>query len=71
MDFKLTSDILLSVGRRLVSAHHVRSLGRRLGVADYTIDAALYNHVYDIQEVGYIVPKEWFQGQESSTEAFA
>ena len=67
----LTSVRLLSVARRLVSAQHVRSLGLLLGVKDYTIDAALYDHKSEIQEAGYTVLKSWFQGQENHTEAFA
>ena len=62
---------LYFVARRLVSAHHVRSLGLQLGVADYTIDTALYNHRYDIQEAGYTVLKAFIQGQESRTKAYA
>ena len=59
------------VARRLEGAHHVRSLGLQLGVADYTIDAALYNHRWDIQEAGYTVLKAFVPGQESRTEAYA
>ena len=66
----LTSLKLHDVARQLVSPLDVRSLGLRLGVADYTIDAALYNHKGDIQEAAYAVLKEWFKGQENRTEAY-
>ena len=70
MEQELTPVRLYLVACHLVSDRDVRSLGQRLRVDKYTIDAALYNHKGDIQEAAYSVLKEWYNGQESRTEAF-
>ena len=70
-EIELTTPRLYAAACRLTNPGDIRNLGQQLGIKDHTIDAALHNHRYCIQEAAYTVLKEWFKGQENNKEAFA